>query len=164
VKIRIGIAAIIGLSSIGALRFAPAAQEPTETTHSVWDGVYTAEQEKRGAEQYSSVCAHCHGEDLAGNDEAAPLTGPAFLANWDGLTVGDLAERIFRTMPQNDPGHLSRQQIADIIAHMLNFNGFPAGKTELDRRVEVLRQIRIEATKPSPKFDRKFEGSEARPE
>jgi S-disulfanyl-L-cysteine oxidoreductase SoxD len=156
-KIGIGIAAIIGLSAIRAIGSAPRAQEPTETTHSVWDGVYTVEQEKRGAGEYSSLCAHCHGEDLAGNDEAAPLTGPAFLANWDGLTVGDLAERIFRTMPQNDPGHLSRQQVADIITHMLSFNGFPAGKTELDRRVEVLRQIRIEATKPTPKFDSDFD-------
>lgn len=149
-KIRIGIAAIIGLGVMGVMRSALRAQEPIQTTHSVWDGVYTEEQEKRGAGEYTSFCAHCHGEDLAGNDEAAPLSGPAFLANWDGLTVGDLAERVFRTMPQNDPGHLSRQQVADIITHMLSFNGFPAGKTELDRRVEVLRQIRIEATKPTP--------------
>ncbi|HXW63196.1 MAG TPA: cytochrome c [Candidatus Acidoferrales bacterium] len=144
---RIGIAAII--TATGAMRSVRSAQEPAQTTHSVWDGVYTAEQEKRGAEQYSHTCAHCHGEDLAGNDEATPLSGPAFLANWDGLTVGDLAERIFRTMPQNDPGHLTRRQVADIITHVLSFNGFPAGKTELDPRVEVLRQIRIEATKPN---------------
>lgn len=141
--------ATIGLAATGAIGSVPRAQEPTETTHSVWDGVYTAEQEKRGAEQYTRTCAHCHGEDLAGTGEAAPLSGPAFLANWDGLTVGDLAERILRTMPQNDPGHLTRRQVADIITHLLSFNGFPAGKTELDSRIEVLRQIRIEATKPS---------------
>jgi hypothetical protein len=39
-----------------------------------------------------------------------PLTGGAFMANWDGLTLGDLAERIRNTMPLNAPGSLSRQK------------------------------------------------------
>ena len=83
-----------------------------------------------------------------GNDEAPPLAGPAFLANWDGLTVGDLSERVRRTMPPNKLGKLSRPQIVDILGHVLSVNGFPAGKTELDTKTEQLMQIRIEATKP----------------
>ena len=51
-------------------------------------------------------------------------------------------------MPPNNPGKLSRQQIADILSYMLSFNSFPAGKTELDPKAELLKQIRIEATKP----------------
>jgi S-disulfanyl-L-cysteine oxidoreductase SoxD len=156
---KLGIAAIIGLAAIGAMRSAARAQESAQATRSVWDGVYTTEQEKRGAAQYTSNCARCHGEDLAGTDEAAPLTGPAFLANWDGLTVGDLAERILRTMPQNDPGHLTRRQVADIITHVLKFDGFPDGKSELDPRVEVLRQIRIEASKPAPEDNSESNGN-----
>ena len=141
---------MVALVAMAVVR-SPSRAQDTQTSRSVWDGVYTAEQEKRGSQQYTNICARCHGEDLAGTDEATPLAGPGFLANWDGLTVGDLAERIFRTMPQNDPGHLSRQQVADVITHLLSFNGFPAGKSELDPRVEILRQIRIEATKPTPK-------------
>ncbi|HKV05023.1 MAG TPA: cytochrome c [Candidatus Acidoferrales bacterium] len=153
IKSKLGIAAIVGLAAIGVLRTASRAQESAQPTRSVWDGVYTAEQEKRGAVQYTNTCAQCHGEDLAGSDEAAPLTGSDFLANWDGLTVGDLADRVLRTMPQNDPGHLTRQQVADILSHVLKFNGFPAGKTELDSKREVENQIRIEAAKPSPKSE-----------
>jgi hypothetical protein len=153
---RTGIATIIGLAVIGALHSASRAQE---ATRSVWDGVYTPDQARRGGEQYSNICARCHGEDLTGTDEATPLTGPAFMANWDGLTVGDLAERIFRTMPQNNPGHLTRQQVADVITHVLSFNGFPPGKTELDPRIEVLKQIRIDATKPAPKSNSESQGS-----
>jgi S-disulfanyl-L-cysteine oxidoreductase SoxD len=148
---RIGIAAAIGLAAIGLAHSAPRAQESAQATRSVWDGVYTAEQAKRGAEQYSKVCARCHGEDLAGIGEAAPLTGSGFLANWDGLTLGDLAERVSQTMPQDNPGHLTRQQVADIITHLLSFDGFPAGKTELDPKIEVQKQIRIDASKPAPK-------------
>ena len=50
-------------------------------------------------------------------------------------------------MPADNPGRLSREQDADILAFMLSMNQFPEGKTELDHRTEVLKQIRFEATK-----------------
>jgi hypothetical protein len=83
-----------------------------------------------------------------GNDEAAPLTGAAFLANWDGLSVEDLTERIRVSMPPNNLGKLTRQQITDMIGYTLSFNSFPAGKTELSSKAELLKQIRIDASKP----------------
>ncbi len=46
-------------------------------------------------------------------------------------------------MPQNSPGRLTRQQDADIVAYMLAFNQYPAGKAELDTHSEVLKQIQI---------------------
>jgi hypothetical protein len=51
-------------------------------------------------------------------------------------------------MPPTNPGQLSRRQIADILGHMLKANGFPAGKKELARETEALKQIRIDANKP----------------
>jgi len=65
--------------------------------------------------------------------------------------VGDLFDRIRKTMPQTNPGHLTRQQDADILAFMLSVNKFPAGKTELYRQSEMLKEIRFEAEKPAPK-------------
>ena len=72
------------------------------------------------------------------------------MSNWDGLTVGDLFERVRISMPQGDPGKLDRQQTADVLAYVLQVNSFPVGETELVRRTEVLKQIRIEAMKPGP--------------
>jgi mono/diheme cytochrome c family protein len=118
-----------------------------QTTRSVWDGVYTTDQTKRGQELYTKQCASCHGDDLSGGESAPPLAGVAFLANWTGLTVGDLFERTRVSMPQNDPGKLSRQQNADIIAYMLSMNRFPAGKVDLDKDTDVLKQIRLDAEK-----------------
>jgi len=74
--------------------------------------------------------------------------GGEFLSNWNGLTVGDLFERIRNTMPADSPGRLTRAQNADVIARILSVNQFPAGKAELDTKVDVLKQIRIESTKP----------------
>lgn len=124
------------------------AQQADKAVHSVWDGSFTKEQSKRGEGLYGQHCSSCHGPDLSGNDEAAPLTGSAFLANWDGLSVGDLTERVRVSMPPNNLGKLSRQQIVDIISYVLSFNSFPAGKAELDTKTEVLKEIRIEAAKP----------------
>jgi mono/diheme cytochrome c family protein len=127
------------------------AQEPATTTRSVWDGVYTQEQAKRGEELYRKECASCHGDTLIGGGGASPLAGGAFLSNWNGLTVGDLFDRIRKTMPQGSPGKLTKQQDADILAYLLSFNKFPAGKTELQKQVEFLKEIRFEATKPEAK-------------
>lgn len=149
-KVKITAAAIIFLA-IGVSHSAPRAQQTAQPSSSVWDGVYTEEQAKRGEAIYAQTCSSCHGTELTGNDEAPPLAGPAFLANWDGLSVGDLSERIRISMPPNNKGKLSRQQIADGLGHVLSVNGFPAGKTELDPKTELLKQIRIEATKPKAK-------------
>ena len=121
-----------------------------QTTKSVWDGVYTSEQATRGKELYAEKCGSCHGTDLTGGESAPPLMGGEFTSNWNGLTVGDLFERIRTTMPANAPGRLPRDQIADILSWMLTVNGFPAGKAELDRQTELLKQIRFETTKPRP--------------
>jgi mono/diheme cytochrome c family protein len=113
--------------------------------------VYTEEQARRGESLYQKECKTCHGDTLAGGESAPPLTGGAFLANWNGLTLGDLFERIRKTMPQNAPGKLNRQQNADILAFVLSANKFPAGKKELSRQAEFLKEIRFEAVRPEPK-------------
>jgi len=139
-KLGIALATVILLHSIIG------AQEGASRT--VWDGVYSEEQARRGKEKYAQICSKCHASDLSGMDEAPALTGGAFLANWSGLSIGDLSERVRISMPPNNKGKLTRQEIADVLSHVLSVNGFPSGKAELDPRNEVQRQIRIEAAKP----------------
>jgi mono/diheme cytochrome c family protein len=115
-----------------------------QTTRSVRDGVFTQEQQKRGSDQFMNNCSMCHGADMNGGEEAPALFGGNFMSDWNGLTVGDLAERIRRSMPPSDPEMINAQQRADIIALILNANGFPAGPKELDSRIEFMKQIKIE--------------------
>src|SRR5262245_60340271 len=77
---------------------------------SVWDGVYSEEQAKRGGSLYYGICAACHGEKLKGNESTPALTGSDFAADWEGQTLGDLFKKIRRTMPKNQPGRLNQQQ------------------------------------------------------
>ena len=141
---------LLGSALIAASLFALRAQEPAGS-RSVWDGVYTEEQAKRGEPVYQKECAACHGAMMTGGESAPPLTGGGFQANWNGLTLGDLFDRIRKTMPQSKPGSLTRQQDADVLAFMLSLNKFPAGKTELYRQSEMLKEIRLETKKPAAK-------------
>lgn len=118
-----------------------------QTSRSVRDGVYTEEQAKRGSLLYNQHCSACHGADLAGGDEVPALRGESFLANWKGLPLIELFERIRTSMPADNPGKLNRQQYADILAYVLKFDNYPAGSTELPTQTDALRQIRFEASK-----------------
>jgi cytochrome c len=115
-----------------------------QTTRSIWDGVYTEAQAERGKGLYLKECASCHAENLQGGDESPGLAGAGFLSQWIDLSVGDLFERIRISMPQDRPGQLGREAIADILAYLFKANSFPAGNTELVRDTAVLKQILIE--------------------
>jgi S-disulfanyl-L-cysteine oxidoreductase SoxD len=119
-----------------------------QTSRSVWDGVYTEEQAARGRLLYDQQCNSCHGADLSGGDEVPALYGDNFLANWNGLALSELFERIRSSMPADNPGKLNRQQNADILAYVLKFDMYPVGKVELPTQTDALRQIRFEASKP----------------
>jgi len=120
-------------------------------TRSVWDGVYTQEQSQRGQAAYKDGCASCHGDTLKGAGEAPALTGMSFISNWNGLPLGDLYERIRRTMPQDNPARVTRQEKVDVLAYILSVNNFPNGKADLPHQPELLKMIRIDATKPESK-------------
>ena len=115
---------------------------------SVWDGVYTDQQAQRGRALYETECGSCHGAELEGDAMAPPLAGASFPTNWDGLPLSELADRIRMTMPVDMPGKLNREQTADIIAYMLERNGFPAGAAELPGQADAVQGIAFEARKP----------------
>jgi mono/diheme cytochrome c family protein len=115
---------------------------------SVWTGVYTPDQAKRGEALYTQYCSACHGTSLEGGEMAPPLAGGPFNSNWNGLSMGDLFERTRVSMPQNSPGSLGRQQYVDILAFMLSVGKFPEGSAELPRETELLKQLSFESNKP----------------
>jgi quinoprotein glucose dehydrogenase len=119
-----------------------------DTSSSVWDGIYTQAQADRGRTAYGTACAACHGDQLAGGEIAPPLVGGDFISNWNGLTVGQLFDRIRTGMPPGDPGKVGREAKVDILAYMLSYNKFPAGDKELPSQTAMMNTIRIDAEKP----------------
>ena len=115
-----------------------------QQSRSVNDGVYGAEQSKRGATLYTEQCAACHDPQLIGGVGPA-LAGADFMAAWKDMTVGDLFERIQTQMPLTAPGTLMPQQTADAVAYILSFNKFPAGAADLPTDVAALKTIKFGA-------------------
>ena len=124
---------------------------PSKQDRSVWHGVYSDAQQKRGEPSYVRECSTCHGETLKGGEGSPALTGPEFLERWNGRTLGDLFDNIRQTMPPppDRPGKLTPQQHADVIAYILRANNFPASSdTQLPADIAQLRQIRITTVPP----------------
>ncbi len=137
--------AIVPLQAMQTESRDPSARTPART---VWDSVYTLSQASVGEAAYAKTCARCHGVSLSGADEASPLTGSAFLGNWNGLPLSDLQTRIRTTMPSDSVGIYDRQLVTDVIAYLLKANGFPAGQVDLPKDIEPLKEIMIRSSRP----------------
>ena len=137
------------LPTLLMLALPPSKQQASRRAdRTVWDSVFTAEQAARGEVGYEQTCARCHQSSLGGADEAPALAGATFLGKWNGLTLGDLHDRVRKTMPPREPGIYGRQLVTDVIAYMLSVNEFPSGKVELPVEPMSLQGIRVQATRP----------------
>lgn len=125
------------------------AQAPTATS-TIWSGVYSSAQAKRGLLEYARSCEHCHGSNLIGNptDEVPSLVADGFMFHWKGRTVQDLYARLSKSMPSDAPGSLDAGTYLDLVAYLLEANGFPSGQQDLDR--DRLSALVIEKSPPRP--------------
>src|SRR5262245_33823150 len=92
-------------------------------------------------------CALWHGERLEGA-AGPPLAGEVFLGAHDSQPLSDVFDKINATMPADAPGTLKPQEVADLLAYVLQANKFPAGRTELAPAATGLKQIAIASSNP----------------
>jgi mono/diheme cytochrome c family protein len=126
----------------------PANNVPTTpVVGTTMDGVYTVAQASRGEALYRSTCQRCHGAELQGGDDGAPLKGADFISDVGSMTVGQLHAQIQLTMPSDHPKTLSPQAVSDVIAFILSQNGMPAGARELPPSADLLQGLKIATSK-----------------
>ena len=116
-------------------------------TKNVWEGIYSDAQAGRGKKAYIVHCASCHNEGLQGGDLAPALKGEDFLLRWDDKPMFEFFDRVQKTMPQDNPGAVSAQDNADIVAYILQVNRMPAGAAELSSEEAALKAIVITKSK-----------------
>lgn len=102
----------------------------------IWDGVYTEAQATRGQKTVQQNCGSCH-------SPASEWSTSMFIAAWTGRPIRELHSHIRSTMPFNQPGKLSAQEYADIVAYMLKLNKVPAGRAELPADNDGLGNIEV---------------------
>lgn len=96
---------------------------------------YTEPQARRGQRAFRQVCSDCH--------YTSEFKGPVFTDVWARRTARDLYRELRRTMPDDNPGGLPRQTYVDVMAYILELNGYPAGADELPPDDEVLGSFRL---------------------
>jgi uncharacterized protein len=125
----------------------PAPSKPvtfaSETDTRIWSGVYTAAQAERGRSNFEKSCSNCHNSDLSGSVRAPALRGDGFLKNWANNTVNTLFIKLRDSMPATYPESVPDTEKIDILAYLLEANGFPAGKAELPLNQKELETIPI---------------------
>ncbi|MBY0492530.1 MAG: c-type cytochrome [Gemmatimonadaceae bacterium] len=99
-------------------------------------GVYTEEQAAAGQAVFTKTCSECH--------ETKDVTGPDFRTKWKGRPVFALFEQIRTTMPDGNPGTLTREQYLSTVAYILKLNGMPAGTTPLASDSVALSAITLD--------------------
>ena len=97
--------------------------------------LYTEEQARRGQRSFRQVCSDCH--------YTSEFKGPVFTDAWARRTARDFYRELRRTMPDDNPGGLPRQTYVDVMAYILELNGYPAGLDELPPDDEVLGGFRL---------------------
>lgn len=120
-----------------------------------WDGVFTAAQAERGKQNFlAGRCGGCHKLDLTG-DRGPALKGDDFLAHWDNGSLATLFDKIRETMPPNGANEVTDDAKADIVAYLLQQNGYPAGKADLRAEPEsmgIIDLMRKGQTSTIPNF------------
>ncbi len=110
-------------------------------TATAGDGIYTADQAHRGEALYQQQCVSCHGSALDGAGPYPQLSGDEFLGKYEGQPTLNLYDMVQKLMPATKPGSLTRPEAADLVAYILSFNKFPAGKTDLPSDEDSLKKL-----------------------
>src|SRR2546425_11744118 len=108
------------------------------------EGLFTATQAAKGSVAYAKSCASCHGQNLEGTTSTS-LVGPTFSGKWaDGKhSIDDLYFVIRTQMPYGAPGTLTDKQYIDVVAFILQRNGYSAGAKELVENSPSLKSMMI---------------------
>lgn len=93
---------------------------------------FTDQQVAQGRAAYEHNCMDCHGSTMDnGEFGGAPLRGSYFRNRWGNGSVANLYSYTKSKMPPDRPGVLSDKVYTDVVAYILQANGYEAGGKEL---------------------------------
>ena len=125
-KVRPTLVTIVALATLAAFM----CTTPV-SAQQIGQGSYTAAQADIGATVYAQRCLLCHLDNLRGSFEAPELAGPNFRGTWGARPLTDLLNLVASTMPPQAIGSLTTEELAGVVAYLLQANGLPPGNREL---------------------------------
>jgi mono/diheme cytochrome c family protein len=113
---------------------APRTTPTPKSKHRVAPALYTEDQATKGSLAYLQNCAMCHGPNMEGQSGGFPgpaLKGADFADPSYDFHVDEIFNFVAKQMPSATPGSLSHEMYVQIMAYLLQQNGYPAGSHEL---------------------------------
>lgn len=104
---------------------------------------FTVAQAAAGKTAYNANCAVCHGSTMTNGTFGTPLAGEYFKTNWAVRPMRAFYDRAVKTMPPAAPASLPAETYTNIIAFILEVNGFKAGSNPLPPAGEALDKMAI---------------------
>ncbi|MEX2660316.1 MAG: cytochrome c, partial [Vicinamibacterales bacterium] len=91
------------------------------------DGIYTKAQADGARAQFEKICAACHPFTVAAKKKPkdVPLGDEPFFENWEGRSLDAIVTTIVLTMPNDGSGVVTDAEAVDLVAYILQQNGFP---------------------------------------
>lgn len=116
-----------------ALSAAPGAAAEQATTN---DGIYLKAQADAAKPLFEKLCAECHAFSVAAlkQPQDLPLGDEPFLKKWEGRSVNELLTLIVLTMPNDGSAVLDDDEALNLLAYVLQQNGFRAGAAPLNEK------------------------------
>jgi mono/diheme cytochrome c family protein len=105
----------------------------TQAKKTTNDGIYTKAQADGAKPQFEKICAECHSFTVATKKKPKdkPLGDDPFFEEWTGRPVSELVSVIHLTMPDDGSADVSEEEAANLVAYVLQQNGYPAGAAPL---------------------------------
>ena len=114
--------------SVSAMR-AAAGQATTN------DGIYSKAQAEAAKPQFDKLCAECHAFTVATKkqEKDLPLGDEPFLKKWEGRSLDELLTLIVTTMPNDGSAVVNDEEALNLLAYVLQQNGYAPGKAPLNK-------------------------------
>ncbi len=118
--------------ALAAPAFARKATAGQKTTN---DGIYSRAQADAAKAPYAKLCSECHAFTVAAlkQPKDLPLGDEPFLKKWEGRALDELLTLIVTTMPNDGSAVVNDEEALNLLAYMLQQNGFAPGKAPLDK-------------------------------
>jgi S-disulfanyl-L-cysteine oxidoreductase SoxD len=99
------------------------------------DGIYTKAQADAAKPMFEKLCKDCHAFTVAEKkqEKDLPLGDEPFLKKWEGRSLDELLTVIVTSMPNDGSAVVNDEEALNLIAYVLQKNGFKAGASPLNK-------------------------------
>jgi len=121
--------------AVSALVCATTAMRAAAVQQTTNDGIYSKAQADAAKPQFDKLCAECYAFTVATKkqEKDLPLGDEPFLKKWEGRSLDELLTLIVTTMPNDGSAVVNDEETLNLLAYILQRNGYPTGAAPLTK-------------------------------